>query len=57
MPTNSPMTATVWPRVVGGSVRRSRRTTPSAGAVSGASVFMAEETAAYGGKGGESREA
>ena len=58
VPTNSPMTATVWPRVVGGSVRRSRRTTPSAGAVSGASVFMAEEAAAaYGGKCGESREA
>lgn len=43
VPTNSPMTATVWPRVVGGSVRRSRRMGPSTGAVVGASVFMAVE--------------
>ena len=40
VPTNSPITATVWPRVVGGRVRRSRRTGPSTGAVVGASVFM-----------------
>ena len=50
VPTNSPMTATVCPRVVGGSVRRSRRTFPFAGALAGASVFMVEE-AAYGGYG------
>lgn len=41
VPTNSPITATVCPRVVGGSVRRSRRTGPSTGAVVGASVFIA----------------
>lgn len=45
VPTNSPITATVCPRVVGGSVRRSRRTGPSTGAVVGASVFMVEEVA------------
>ena len=39
---------------MGGSVRRTRRTTPSAGAVVGASVFMVEETI-YGGKGGGCR--
>lgn len=43
VPTNSPMTATVCPRVVGGSTRRSRRRGPSTGAVVGASVFMAVE--------------
>ena len=43
VPTNSPMTATVCPRVVGGSVRRSRRMGPSIAAVMGASVFMAVE--------------
>ena len=53
VPTNSPMTATVCPRVVGGSVRRSRRTTLSAGAVVGSSVFMVEEGAASGGRSGE----
>ena len=58
VPTNSPMTATVCPRVVGGSVRRSRRTTPSVGAAVGASVFMVEEEAAvYGSKDDEWREA
>ena len=58
VPTNSPMTATVCPRVVGGSVRRSRRTTLSVGAVVGASVFMVEEAgAAYGRKIDEWREA
>ena len=45
MPTNSPMTATVCPRVVGGSVRRILRTGPSAGAELGASVFIVEEAA------------
>ena len=42
VPTNSPMTATVCPRVVGGSVRRSRRRGPSTGVV-GASVFIVDE--------------
>ena len=45
MPTNSPITATVWPRVVGGRTRRSRRRGPSMGAVVGASVFMPEVVA------------
>ena len=40
VPTNSPMTATVCPRVVGGSIRRSLRIGPSTGALVGASVFM-----------------
>ena len=38
VPTNSPITATVWPRVVGGSFRRSVLTGPEAEL--GASVFM-----------------
>ena len=42
VPTNSPITATVCPRVVGGSVRRRRRRGPST-AVVGASVFMSEK--------------
>lgn len=48
VPTNSPMTATVCPRVVGGRVRRSRRTGPSTGAVMGAAVFMVKETVYWG---------
>ena len=42
VPTNSPITATKCPRVVGGRVRRRRRTGPSTGALVGALVFMME---------------